>query len=43
MSVTDVILHWEDTWVMQVDIDIGNQSDGYRLTMGGYLGDAGRY
>ena len=28
---------------MQVGIDIGNESDGYRLTVGGYLGDAGMY
>ena len=27
---------------MQVGIDIGCQSDGYRLTVGGYSGDGGR-
>ena len=26
---------------MQVGIDIGNESDGYRLTVGGYSADAG--
>ena len=41
--MTDIVLQWEDTWEMQVDIDIGNQSDGYRLTLEGYSGDAGRY
>ena len=43
MRVTDIVLQWEDTREMQVGIDIGNESDGYRLTVGGYSGDAGRY
>ena len=41
--MTDIVLQWEDTREMQVGIDIGNESDGYRLTVGGYSGDAGRY
>ena len=41
--MTDIVSQWEDTREVQVDIDIGNQSDGYRLTMGGYSGGAGRY
>ena len=36
MRVTDTILHWGDTRGMQVGIDIGNESDGYSLTVGGY-------
>ena len=32
--VTDIVLQWEDTREIQLDIDIGNQSDRYRLTMG---------
>ena len=40
MRVTDIVLHCEDTRGMQVGFDIGNDSDGYRLTVGGYLGDA---
>ena len=43
MRVTDTVLQWEDTRAIQEGIDIGNQSDGYRLTMGGYSGDSGRY
>ena len=43
MRVTDIILQWADMRGMQVGIDIGNESDGYRLTVGGYSGDAGRY
>ena len=43
MRVTDIVLQWEDTREMQVGIDIGNESDGYRLTVGGYSADAGRY
>ena len=43
MKVTDIVLQWEDTREMQEGIDIGNESDGYRLTVGGYTGDAGRY
>ena len=30
----DTILQLEDTRGMQTGIDIGNESDGYRLTMG---------
>ena len=36
--MTDIVLHWKDTREMQVGIDIGSESDGYRLTMGGYSG-----
>ena len=36
--MTDIVLQWEDIRVMQVGIDIGNHSDGYRLTVGGYSG-----
>ena len=43
MRETDIVLQWEDTRGMQVGIGIGNDSDGYRLTVGGYLGDAGRF
>ena len=43
MKVTDIVLHWGDTRGMQVGIDIGNERDGYRLTVGGYSGDADRY
>ena len=43
MRVTDIVLQWENTRGMQLGIDIGNESDEYRLTLGGYSGDAGRY
>ena len=43
MRVTDIVLQWEDTRGMQVGFDIGNESDGYCLTVEGYSGDAGRY
>ena len=43
MKVTDIVLHWGDTRGMQVGIDIGNERDGYRFTVGGYSGDADRY
>ena len=43
MRVTDIVLQWEDTRGTQVGINIGSESDGYRLTVGGYSGDAGRY
>ena len=43
MRVTDIVLQWEDTRLMQVGIDFGNESDEYRLTLGGYSADAGRY
>ena len=43
MRVTDIVLQWKDTREMQVGIAIGNESDGYRLTVDGYSGDAGRY
>ena len=43
MRVTDIVLQWEDTRGMQVGIDIGNESNGYRLTVGVYSRDAGRY
>ena len=43
MRVTDIVLQWEVTRGMQVGIDIGNESDGYRLTLRGYSGDAGRF
>ena len=38
MRVTDTVLQWEETRGMQTGIDIGKQSDGYRLTVGGYSG-----
>ena len=43
MKVTDIVLQSEDTRGLQVGTDISNESDGYRLTMGGYTGDSGRY
>ena len=43
MRVTDIVLQWEDTRAIQVGIDIGNQSDGCRHTVGGYSGDACRF
>ena len=43
MRVTDIALQWQVTREMQVGVDIGNESDRYRLTVVGYLGDAGRY
>ena len=43
MRVTDTILQWEDTRGMQEGIDIDSESDGYRLTVGGYLGGLCRY
>ena len=36
-------LQWDDTRRMQVGTDIGSESDGYRLTVGGYSGDSSRY
>ena len=42
MRVTDIVLQWEDTRGMQVDIDIRYASDGYRFAMGGCSGDADR-
>ena len=33
IRVTDIVLQWEDTRGMQVDIDIGNEGDGYRFTV----------
>ena len=41
--MTDIVSQWEETRGMQVGIGIGNAIDGYRLTVGGYSGDAGRY
>ena len=38
MRVTDIVLQWEDTREIQVGIETGNDSDGYRLTVGGYWG-----
>ena len=43
MRVTDIVLQWENTRGMQVGIDIDNESDGYRLTVGEYSRDAVRY
>ena len=40
--MTDIASQWENTRGMQVGIDIGNESDRYRLSVEGYLGDAGR-
>ena len=36
--MTDIGLQWEVTRGMQVGIDIGSESDGYRLRVGGYSG-----
>ena len=38
MRLTDIVLQWKDTRGMQVGFDIGNDSGGYRLTVGGYSG-----
>ena len=38
MIVTDIVLQWEDTQGMQVGLDIGNVSDGYRLTVEEFSG-----
>ena len=38
VRVTAIVLHCEDTRAIQVGIDIGNGSDGYCLTVGGYAG-----
>ena len=34
MRVTDIVLQWKYTRRMQVGIDIGNERDGYHLTVG---------
>ena len=39
--MTYIVFQREDTQAMLVGIDIGNQSDGYRLTVGGYSGIQG--
>ena len=36
--MTTIVLHCEDTQAMQVGSDIGNEIDGYRLSVGGYSG-----
>ena len=36
-------LQWDDTRGMQVGTDICSKSDGYRLIVGGYSGESGRY
>ena len=36
--MTDIVLQWEVTWGLQIGTDIGNENDGYRLTVGGYSG-----
>ena len=38
MIVTDIVLQWENTRGLQIGIDICNEIDGYRLTVGGYSG-----
>ena len=38
MRVTYIVLQWEVTRKMHIGIDIGNESDGYRITVGGYSG-----
>ena len=43
MRVTDIVLQWEYTRGMEVGIGISNEGDGYRLTVGAYSGDGGRY
>ena len=40
--MTDIASQWEDTRGMQVGINIGNESDRYRLSVADYSGDAGR-
>ena len=43
MRETYIALQWEDTRGMQVGIHIGDESDGYRLTVGEYSRDAGMH
>ena len=43
MTVMAIDLQLDDTLGTQVGIDIGNENDGYRLTMVRYSGDAVRY
>ena len=43
MREADIVLQWEDTRGIQVGINIGHESDGYRLSVGGYSGGVGRY
>ena len=38
MRVTDIVLQWEVAQGMQIGVDIGSESDGYRITVGGYSG-----
>ena len=41
--VTDIVIESEDTRGMQVGFDIGNESNGYCLTVVSYSVNAGRY
>ena len=43
MRVTDIVLQWDDSQGIRVGIEIGNESDRYCLSVGGYSGDSGRY
>ena len=43
MRVTDIVLQGKFPLGVQLCIEIGNESDGYHLTEGGYLRDAGRF
>ena len=38
MRVTDIVLQWVVTRCMEVGIDVGDESDGYRLTLVAYSG-----
>ena len=38
MRVTDIVFQWQITQEMRVGVDIGNESDDYRLTVEGYSG-----
>ena len=38
MRVTDIVLQWEVAQGMRIGVDIGSESDGYRITVGGYAG-----
>ena len=43
MRVLDNVLQWEITLGTQLGIDVGSETGGYRLTVGGYSGNADRY
>ena len=43
MRAMDIDFQCEDTRGIQIGIEIGNESDGYRFAVGGCSGDAVRY